>query len=313
MTDSHPKQLILALVLTNSGGEGKSTWSEIFSAIARLAGLKTQVVDLDPGNRGYLNRNGDTSAASLSWSASGAEAADPFDADAWFDNYATDKDLVVLDTGANMLAAANPINEFIGRVLQCAKGKGARIIIFGVTSPNKAGSDELIEAMYQRFRRGCEVIVVQNNRDGSNAFKHSLSQLGTPVINVPHLFAGLQAVRLRRCIVLEEVLKQPEPNYARATALIAKNVLSVATQPAVAEILGTGAVGALEEMAKDAPRGLAFRLSDITAARDPAVHANEELYTAQKAFRTVDAGDATSFIAAARRLHTADRKWLAVR
>lgn len=52
----------LVLIMTNAGGEGKSTWAEMLAAMASFAGRDVVVADVDPGNRGYRNRNGDGSA-----------------------------------------------------------------------------------------------------------------------------------------------------------------------------------------------------------------------------------------------------------
>lgn len=306
-------QLILALVLTNSGGEGKSTWSEILSAFARLAGLNVIVADVDPGNRGYLNRNGDGSALSLDWSPTGSGQKALADPASWFDEHLAGRNLAILDTGANMLAAANPINQFIGGLIQAARLKGAKIVVFGITSPNKAGSDELIEMMYQRFRRGAEVIVVQNNRDGSGTFNSSIAQLGTPIISLPHLDPGLQTVRLRRCIPLEEVLTKPEPGYERATALIAKRLVHAARQEPVTDIIGTGALDLLRTLASQAPKATHYRISNLESADNESVTANEGVAKAWSNFREADKQNTSSFLEASEGLWDAEQLWRARR
>lgn len=304
-------QLILALVLTNAGGEGKSTWAEILAALARLAGLDVIVADVDPGNRGYLNRNGDGSALSLDWSPAESGAKTLPDPASWFDAHLTGRHLAILDTGANMLAAANPINQFIGGLIEAARRKGTKIVVFGVTSPNKAGSDELIEMMYQRFRRGAEVIVVQNDRDGSKGFNPSIAELGTTIINLPHLEPGLQAVRLRRCIPLDEVLTSPEVDYERATALIAKNLLPVAGQEAVIDFVGIGAVDRLQALTSAAPAETLYRISDLERARNRSLDLNQDVAAAWRRFRGANKQHTTSFLEAAVALWNAEQAWQA--
>jgi hypothetical protein len=278
-------QLVLAFVLTNAGGEGKSTWAEILAALARLAGLDVIVADVDPGNRGYLNRNGDGSALSLDWSPTGTDAKALPDPTSWFAEHLAGRRLAILDTGANMLAARNPINEFIGGLIEAARRKNAKIVVFGVTSPNKAGSDELIEMMYHRFRRGAEVVVVQNDRDGSRSFKPSIAALGTPIINLPHLDPGLQAVRLRRCIPLDDVLTNPEPGFERATALIAKQLRQVAPQAAVAELIGSAATDPLNALASAAPAETLYRILDLERASNTSLDLNQKAAEAWRQFR----------------------------
>lgn len=300
---------VLALVLTNSGGEGKSTWSEVLAAFARLAGLDTVVADVDPGNRGYLNRNGDGSALSLDWSLGGNGANTPITSASWFDEHLAGRQIGILDTGANMLAAANPISHFIGGLIEIARKRGTRIIVFGVTSPNKAGSDELIEMMYQRFHRGAEVVVVKNDRDGSNAFGDSISTLGTMAVSLPHLAPGLQAVRLRRRIPLDEVLTNPEPNYERATSLLARRLSITANQEAVIDIVGTKAKERLEALAAAAPRETHYRIDNIGMADNASIDANEKLRAAWTRFRMSDRVDAVAFAEASAALWNADRAY----
>lgn len=303
-------QLILAIVLTNAGGEGKSTLSEILAAFARLAGLDVVVTDIDPGNRGYLNRNGDASALSLDWSPkAGADASAPVDPGKWYDTHLAGRRLAILDTGANLQASGSPISQFIGGLIEIARSKGARIIIYGVTSPNKAGSDELVEMMYQRFHRGAEVVIVQNDRDGSRSFKASLATMGTPILALPHLEPGLQEVRLRRCIPLEDVLSCPEPGYERATALIAKRLLAAAGQESVIDIIGRGAISPLETMAAGAPAVSYYRIANLKLAGNAAITANEKVSIARDQFRRSKKSDAAPFLAAAHAFWDAEQEW----
>jgi hypothetical protein len=303
-------QLIIALVLTNAGGEGKSTWAEILAALARLAGLDIVVADVDPGNRGYLNRNGNGSAVSLDWSPKTDEdptvPADPAD---WYEAHLAGRQLAILDTGANMLAAANPIGQFIAALLKIAQSKGARIIVYAVTSPNKAGSDELVEMMHQRFHGGAEVVVVQNDRDGSKSFKASLATMGTPIVALPHLAPGLQEVRLRRCIPLHEVLSRPEPGYERATALIAKRLLIAARQKSVIDVIGRGAIAPLEQIAVLAPSAIHYQIARLGLAGNAAVTANETVAAAWGQFRRSRKGDEAAFLNAAHTLWDAEQEW----
>lgn len=306
---STASRLVLALVLTNSGGDGKSTWAEVLAALARLNGLSTVVADIDPGNRGYLNRNGDNSALSLDWSLGGSGAKALTDPAAWFDEHLAGRQIGILDTGANMLAAANPINQFVGGLIEVARKQGARIIVYGVTSPHKAGSDELIEIMYQRFRRGAEVVVVQNDRDGSKAFADSISALGTPIVSVPHLAPGLQAVRLRRCIPLDEVLVRPEVEFERATALIAQRLSVMASQDAVIDVIGRGVAARLEALASKAPAATHYRIATLDMADNVSIDANEKMAGAWRQFFQTDKMDTAALLEASVALWDAQRSW----
>lgn len=128
------RKSVLAVVMTNAGGEGKTTWSETLSALARLGGLKVSVADIDPGNRGYLNRNGVSSAVSLDWAGLEYDANDPA---TWFDTHVRGRDLTILDTGANMLAAGGKTAEFLMGLLTLASVNDVRVIFYCVTSPKQ--------------------------------------------------------------------------------------------------------------------------------------------------------------------------------
>ncbi|WP_121120001.1 hypothetical protein [Croceibacterium ferulae] len=305
------EQLILTIVITNAGGVGKTTWAEQLNGMARLSEKKVIAVDLDPGNRGFLNRNGDDSAVPLDWSPMKIDGSAPADPGRWYEEHLAGQNLVILDTGANMLAAANSINQFIGGLIGVARENGSRVIIYCVTSPLKPGSDELIELMYNRFRRGAEVVIVQNNRDGSGSFASSLSAMGTPVIALPHLDTGLQEVRLRRRLPLDVVLRQPEPGYERATELLAKRLLAVAKQEPVIDVVGRGAMECLQTLSAGAPASLRFRLDRFMHASNDAIRANERLMMTNRQFMAAVPENEAAFFAAARAHWEAEQKWKA--
>jgi hypothetical protein len=302
--------LTLALVITNAGGVGKSTWAETLAAFGRLGGLDVVVADIDPGNRGFLNRSGDGSALSLDWALrSDYDPTAPADPSQWYEDHLAGRQLAILDTGANMLAAASPINQFIGGLILVARKKGARVIVYGVTSPNKAGSDELVELMYQRFHRDTDVVIVQNDRDGSNSFAPSLSSIGAPIVSLPFIEPGLQEVRLRRKIPLEDVLIRPEPGYERATAMLAKRLLQAARQDSVVDVVGRGAIAALEQIATAAPSSVYYQIPRISFASNAAIGVSEKLSAAWHQFRRSQKVDHEAFLKTAHALWDAEREW----
>lgn len=302
--------LTIALIMTNAGGEGKSTWAEILAAYGQLAGLNTIVSDVDPGNRGYLNRSGDDSALSLDWTPrDDADPSAPADPVTWYNTHLAGRQLAILDTGANMLAASNPINKFIGGLIAVARQNGARIIVYCVTSPNKPGSDDLVEMMYHRFRTGAEVVIVQNDRDGSRTFNASLATLGTPIVNLPHIDPGLQLMRQRRRIPLHDVLMMPEVGYERATAMVAQRLLRAAKQDSIIDVVGREMIAPLERIATTAPHSTFYRISDLDCAGNAAITANEKIAAAWDQFRQCDSDDANIFLTAAHALRDADQEW----
>lgn len=297
---------MLAIILTNSGGDGKTSWSETLVALAHIAGLKVTVADIDPGNRGYLNRNGDNSALSLDWAGIEYDASDPV---GWFDTHVRGKDMTVIDTGANMLAAGGKTNEFLMGLLNLAETNDVRVVFYCVTSPNKAGSNDLVELMHRRFSRAGEIVIVQNDRDGSGAFKASLGELGADVIMVPHFPPALQAVRLRRKIPLAELLRHPEPGYERATALIAKILLNLARERAVKAAVGDTAFAELTKLTSRAPENYLFVLATLAQATNESLTTNERYHRAWEAFKQCELEDEPKLLVAARELRAVQRAW----
>src|SRR5687768_15356559 len=97
----------LILIINNGGGDGKTTWSEALGALARLGGLRTAVLDVDPGLRGYSRRNGADAAERLEWSG---EFENGRDLPSWLAE-AMAQDIALIDTGANLLAADKEVSQ----------------------------------------------------------------------------------------------------------------------------------------------------------------------------------------------------------
>lgn len=303
-------QPVLGVVITNSGGEGKTTCTETLAALATLSGRKVQVVDIDPGNRGFTNRNGDESAVSIDWAGRTFDVNNPH---AWYDDHMRGKDLTLLDTGANMLVSGSLANQFIMGLLNVAAENDVRTVFYCVTSPNKPGSDELVEIMYQRFHRAGEIVIVQNDRDGSGEFKPSLAQLGTPIVNLPYLRTGLLALRLQRQITFAEFVQQPVIGYERATATIAAHLLEVARQSKVQDVVGDKACEVLKELSAGAIRSWFYTISSLRHTTNDCLTANERLSHAWQVMKNLEDPSDADLLVASRDLLAKSAAWEKVR
>lgn len=300
---------ILAISITNAGGEGKTTWSETLAGLARLGNRKVSVADIDPGNHGYLNRNGDESAARLDWAGLEYDAGDPV---GWFDRHVRHQDLTILDTGANMLPAQGKTNQFLLGLLRVAAQNGVQVIFYCITSPNKPGSAALVELMFERFSQAGKIVIVQNDRDGSTAFEESLALLGATIVRMPYIEPGLQAVRLRRPIPLDETLHNPEAGYERATATIAAKLISVAQQSGVREVVGDEVCKTLKKLGADAVGKLLYTVPTIQKASNSSLTANERVLSAWQSIQQPEMVDDANLLVAARALLAAIAGWKAV-
>lgn len=271
-------QLIIAVVVTNAGGVGKTHVAEILECLARLTGRRTQVIDADPGNRGYRNRNGQANAVLLEW-ATGTED-DPV---TWYEKHVTGREMIIFDLGANFLSADRPVSRFLEHVVLIGLGRSARVVFLPIDVPNKPGSTGLVEQLNHTLRGKVDVILVQNDIDRSGAFAPTLSLLGPPVLRIGHLARGYEAVRLRRELRLDEVIRNPEEDYALATAAIADRLLHIARDPAITGLLGNLMQPDLASLAAGKPGPLTWVVNDLKAAADDALRANARLRQAHKA------------------------------
>lgn len=299
MSSAPQPESTLLVALNNSGGDGKTTFTELAETTAVIGGKQCCVVDVDPGNRGFLNRSGDLSATALNWDQHTAFERP----DDWFREHVMNHDVTIFDTGANMLASGGTINGFLFRLCELAKQGGTRLIFATVTSPNKAGSGELVENLYSRFKSAVEVIIVRNNRDGSGKFMPSLSELGAPIINVPFLAPGLQSLRLSRRLPLHEVLRNPEVGFGIGTAMIAKWALEFASQQSIINVFGPASINPLQALATDAPSNVHYNLPTHRHVRDDVIAANASLDTAWRNFIKSERSDTTKL------LHDAQHLW----
>lgn len=99
-----PNLYLFLLILTNAGGEGKTTLAYLIRAVFELAGLDDYGLDADQGNWALKNKLGEAVDTDvLTWDK-GPEVADRIVAKAAGRP-------VSMDSGANMLVAFSPIGN----------------------------------------------------------------------------------------------------------------------------------------------------------------------------------------------------------
>jgi hypothetical protein len=286
----------LILIINNGGGDGKTTWSEALTALARLAGLRTAVLDVDPGLRGYSRRNGAVSAERLEWDG---EFDNGRDLPGWLEE-AMSQDIAVVDTGANLLAAQKEVSVRLSEIAAYVQDRGGRLVIHAVTSPNKPGSDEIVKELHDLYSQQMEFAIIKNNRDDSSQFGPAIGPLPAPKVEVPFISPGLQAYRLRRPLPLEVIIQQPEDGFSKASALLADHLRQIARNVHVRSLFSDRADTRLAELTAKVGlvRGTKARtLSDVS---DVTISAEEAHATVYLAFRNADPADTDAFLKAAR-------------
>jgi hypothetical protein len=222
-----PNLLLFVLILTNAGGEGKTTLTLLLRCLLDLAGAGSFAIDADPGNWALKNRSGDDVATDvLAWSPR-AGAAAKIVAKAI-------GQCVMMDAGANMMATGQPIGELVFELQKCFAGEGYRTAAFIPVSPNKSGAAEGASILCDRID-GFEKFIVLNHRDKSGNFGQIRAGLAT--ITVSHLEAGLQAYLDQHGWRIADVLTDPTTSSSRAAAYVGEWVRSFASDSKVRSLL----------------------------------------------------------------------------
>lgn len=289
---------ILALVSQPKGGAGKTTCAEALQAVSLANGRSTLVVDVDDGNSGFIRRAGKGSALPLAWSTE-ADVAPQF-----IEKHVSKHDVTILDLGANLIASEAAVTTFLAELVTRAS-KSHQIIFFAVSSPNAPGVGRLVREMRNDFEALGEVILIENDVDGSGAFPKDLGTLGITKLSMARIPPGVQAARHRREQPLLDVLKQPEEGYELAMALLAKKLLAFAEQKRVQELFGSSGLDHLRQLAANNPEGLHYTILRLERAGNEAIKINQAYGTAYRELMKADLDDvddlahkATRFIAA---------------
>lgn len=305
------KDCKLIITAQNAGGEGKSTWTEAMTALSTIASLDPLIFDADPGMRGFRNRSGSDGLIELGWNEGHSAGEDGV---TWCEKHYADRKLVLIDTGANFFSATHRVQRYLFEAIDAALELGIKVAIHVVVGTNKAGSFQGAVDFHTQFSQHVDVVLVRNNRDGSEEFGESkLSPNWTATINIPHLAPGLQAYRLSRAEPLLGILRNPNPGYAMASAMVAQWLLRLARTDYMRSIFGDIAERELATLSALAPKSRHYALANLRSVKDEALQANAAVSRAWQAFRTASP-DANSdvFNQTARELWFAEKAYHAV-
>ena len=261
-------------VIGEKGGTGKSTLTDALVAALEIGGTRTAVIDADGSNHGYLRRAGLRSGYQLSWGARTSAVAN------YIDDHLPGVGAVVIDCGANFLAAGSSASGFVSELLHRLQANGSKIVTLAVASPNAPGTDVLVAHVVEVFGQLGEVALVQNNTDGSNSFAIGLTAIKVQKVKMDKIEAGYIDVRLLRVEKLSDILVAPAENYVRATAALARAILQLVSQPPLVSIVGPSAIAELERLSASAPGPMHYVVPTARLARDQALTANEALSVA---------------------------------
>lgn len=248
------RKTTLIELLTNAGGEGKTTIGKAIEAIMRILGLPVQMIDGDAGNRSAKVADGD--AISIAWTT-GSERAQ-----ALFDKV---KDVnAIFDLGANTMASGSPIAELVLELQEQFEVNGHPTVALLPVSPNKLGAVEAILKLDKRLPDFPKYFV-SVDRDGSANFGHGLPPDRT--IRLGHLAPGLIAV-LHQYPTWDAAITSPKEGYGLAAAYITEWLREFAEQPLVKQALGVDPVPAIDALGLGRPPKLLMRPKTAEASHD---------------------------------------------
>ena len=153
-------QRLLIIIVSNAGGQGKTTLARLLKALLEMSGHPVQILDGDAGNAAISMI--DPNAARLGWgvqSTVNAEIVEAF----------RDRN-VILDLGANTMASAREIVDMLPQLIADFEAAGHKTLAVFPVTPNKAGAAGALERLTQLFPAQNKLLVL-NNVDGSGNFE----------------------------------------------------------------------------------------------------------------------------------------------
>lgn len=173
-------QRILIIVVSNAGGQGKTTLSRLLKALFEIAGQPVQILDGDAGNAAISII--DPTSARLGWGVQSTVSAEIVQA-------FRDKN-VILDLGANTMASAREIVDMLPQLIADFEAAGHKTLAVFPITPNKPGAAGAIEKLTQLFPAQNK-LVVMNDADGSGNFEPL--DLPLPIARLGYLQPGFIA------------------------------------------------------------------------------------------------------------------------
>lgn len=270
--------------LSKKGGAGRTETCDLIEAVLTLGGSKCLLVDADDGNRGLLRRVGDDEVVKLSWETRPEDAAD------WLGRHAYNHDVMIFDLGSGIDSSDLPVMSFLSTLWSKLHAGGAKLLFPCIVSTNARVSPSFVERALTNYGRFGEILILNNNKDGSQNFPAELECRPERRIALRKAQAGLQAVRLMKTATLSSLVMNPVAGYSTATAMIAARILAFARQPVINELVSASAVEKLAAAAVGV-RPLRFNVTTSADATDERLALNAKLAAAHQSLLMPKVGD----------------------
>lgn len=264
---------VLAIVATNSGGEGKTLIARMLESVAFCAGLGSVVLDADPGNAAFLEARAGAGQP-VPWCVPPSMASKILDHNA-------DNDVIIADVGANALASGAVIGDTILELIEVAKSRNIKPVVLIPVTPQKAGAVGTALDALNAFAPRAETRIVMNDRDGSSTFD---SRLPNDALKVAHLQPAFQALLNSRPDPVHAFI-DTDDDYSEAGDVIANWLAKFANDPFIEATFGkTG----LRQRA--APFGY-FHMTKLADAENEKFARNIRCATSMRLWIETDAND----------------------
>lgn len=173
--------LLFIIILSNAGGQGKTTIARVIKALLEIAGTApVQILDADAGNAAASMI--DPSAQRIGW---GVQATvSPQIVEAYSGQH------VILDLGANTMASAREIVDMLPELGAAFESAGYSTLAVYPVTPNKPGATGALEKLTQSLPVQ-EKLLVLNDVDGTGNFEQF--ELPLPIAKLGQLESGFMA------------------------------------------------------------------------------------------------------------------------
>jgi hypothetical protein len=229
MTNMQALRLCL-LVGTNAGGEGKTWFSMLISALFALSDEDVALIDADMCNRAACHIGG--------------IPLDPFgDPEKVVPRLIEDiggRKSMIVDSGANILAASKEYEDTLRDVGIALADSDYIVSACWLVSTNKIGAAGSVVKLAKRMANPFGPIFVFNDRDGSGSIPEGIN----PDIKVEHLQPGLVALVNARG-GFASLIKTGIPGHQHSADLIAAYLWRFADQPGIRVLFGNDWIDSL--------------------------------------------------------------------
>lgn len=253
------QQLIFILIVTNAGGQGKTTLARVLKTLFGLVGQPVQLLDSDAGNAAA--KVIDASAKKIGWGVDTLVAPEIVTACAG--------QHVILDLGANALASAREIAALTPELAKRFEAAGYRNVAFLPVTPNKPGATEAVLHLAEKLPP-MQRILVRNDIDGSGQFEAIATS--DPVVDLKHLPPGYMSYVNEGGLTFLDAVQRPTPDRTEAGRIIAEWLRDFAKQT---QKHGLFVVPAAKLELHPRPRGIGrFAVKTAAAATDESLFRN---------------------------------------